>query len=344
MRLTRMPITVLAATVGLVAGLAAAVPAQASANASGDSATALAERIGSAGAYRDKAGRMIVTVTDAEQAAAVTAAGALPRWVDHDRAALQNVVDSLNMQVQTPGASWGTDPVTNRVEVTYDESVSAAELRRITAVTDGFGDKVSVTPTAGRLTTLIDGGHAIYGGSSRCSLGFNVRNSAGTRYFLTAGHCTNIADAWYANSTHTTKLGNRRASSFPGNDYGIVRYTNSSISKPGTVHLYNGSHQDITFAGDPTVGQFAYRSGSTTGRKGGTVQALNQTVCYPQGCVYQMIKTSICAEPGDSGGPLFRGTKAMGLTSGGSGNCTTGGTTYFQRVVEALNRYDVNVY
>ncbi len=39
-------------------------------------------------------------------------------------------------------------------------------------------------------------------------------------------------------------------SSFPGNDYGIVRYTNTGIAKPGTVYLYNGSSRDITSAGN----------------------------------------------------------------------------------------------
>ncbi|MGW9545036.1 trypsin-like serine protease, partial [Streptomyces celluloflavus] len=46
--------------------------------------------------------------------------------------------------------------------------------------------------------------------------------------------------------------------------------------------------------------------------------------------------TTVCAEPGDSGGPLYgsNGT-AYGLTSGGSGNCSSGGTTFFQPVTEA---------
>ena len=52
----------------------------------------------------------------------------------------------------------------------------------------------------------------------------------------------------------------------------------------------------------------------------------------------------MCAEPGDSGGSLFAGTTKLGLTSGGSGNCQTGGTTYFQPVREALSVYGVSVY
>jgi hypothetical protein len=49
-----------------------------------------------------------------------------------------------------------------------------------------------------------------------------------------------------------------------------------------------------------------------------------------------LIQTTVCAEPGDSGGPLYAGSTALGLTSGGSGDCTSGGTTFFQPVTKAL--------
>jgi streptogrisin D len=35
---------------------------------------------------------------------------------------------------------------------------------------------------------------------------------------------------------------------------------------------------------------------------------------------------------------------ALGLTSGGSGNCSSGGTTFFQPVTEPLSVYGVSVY
>lgn len=60
--------------------------------------------------------------------------------------------------------------------------------------------------------------------------------------------------------------------------------------------------------------------------------------------MYGLIRTSVCAEGGDSGDPLYRNTVAYGLTSGGSGNCTWGGTTYFQPVTEVLSQYGVSVY
>ena len=254
------------------------------------------------------------------------------------------VVHALNQSARIPGSAWYVDTATNQVVVSLDQTFTGAKLAKMTAVTSQFGNAVRIERVAGTLTKYIGGGEAIYGGSSRCSLGFNVRNSSGTNYFLTAGHCTNIASTWYADSSHATVLGNRVGSSFPTNDYGIVQYTNTSIAKPGSVYLYNGTYQDITTAADAYVGEAVKRSGSTTGVRSGSVTGLNATVNYSQGTVYGLIKTTVCAEPGDSGGALFDGSKALGLTSGGSGNCSSGGTTYFQPVKEALSVYGVNVY
>jgi len=160
--------------------------------------------------------------------------------------------------------------------------------------------------------------------------------SGTTYYFLTAGHCTNIGATW---TNGSATLGTRAGTSFPGNDYGIVRYTNTTITKSGAV----GS-QDITSAGTPAVNATVYRRGSTTGTHSGRVTALNTTVNYAEGSVSGLIRTTVCAEPGDSGGPLYSGTTALGLTSGGSGNCSSGGVTYFQPVTEPLGVYGVSVF
>lgn len=262
----------------------------------------------------------------------------------YDHGQLIRITAVLKLKVSIPGTAWYIDPARGKVVVLYDSTVRGAKLKLLIRVTIRLGHGVWLERMPGKLTKYISGGHAIYGGNVRCSLGFNVRNSAGTRFFITAGHCTNLAARWYANSAKTIVLGDRAGTSFPGNDYGIVRYTNTSTSKPGNVYLYNGTYQDITRAGNAFVGQQVRRSGSTTGVRSGQVTGLNATVNYPQGTVYQMIRTNVCAQPGDSGGPLFAGTTALGLTSGGSGNCTTGGTTFFQPVPEVLSRYSVNVY
>ncbi|MFJ3902779.1 S1 family peptidase [Streptomyces sp. NPDC090025] len=239
-----------------------------------------------------------------------------------------------------PGTAWNVDPATNRLVVTVDSTVSQAEIATIERRAGANAGALRIERTSGTFRKLISGGDAIYASGWRCSLGFNVKDSAGNYYFLTAGHCTDGAGTWWSNSGRTTVLGTTAGSSFPTNDYGIVRYTNSTVAKSGSV----GS-VDITSAADATVGMSVTRRGSTTGLHSGSVTGLNATVNYGNGdIVYGMIRTNVCAEPGDSGGPLYSGSRAIGLTSGGSGDCTSGGTTFFQPVTEALSAYGVNVF
>ncbi|MGN9892157.1 S1 family peptidase [Micromonospora sp. L31] len=332
----------------LVTGALLGAPAQAApaSPASPDAAAGLADRLGdrAAGTYADASGTMVVAVTDAAAARQVRAAGATPKLVTRGAATLQAATAELERSAKIPGTAWWTDPATNQVVVSVDSTVTGAKLDKVKAAAARTGGAVRIEAEAGVLSTRISGGNAIYaGGGGRCSLGFNVRNSAGTQFFITAGHCTNISASWYSNSAQTSYLGARTGTSFPGNDYGIVQY-NSSVSRPGNVYLYNGSYQDITAAGNAFVGQSVRRSGSTTGLRSGSVTALNATVNYAEGSVSGLIRTNVCAEPGDSGGSLFAGSTALGLTSGGSGNCSSGGTTYFQPVPEVLSRYGVSVY
>lgn len=231
------------------------------------------------------------------------------------------------------GVAWYTDAVTGKVVVTADSTVSAAELSAVRKAAGADADALTVKRTSGVFKPLLSSGDAIYGSGSRCSVGFNVR-SGSQYYLLTAGHCGNAVPTWYTNSSQTTLVGPTVGSSFPGNDYALVRYDNTSLSHPGGFT-----------AGNASVGQRVTRDGSTTGVHSGTVTALNVSVNYQGGgTVRGMIQTNVCAEPGDSGGALYSGTVALGLTSGGSGNCRTGGTTFYQPVTEALGAYGVSIY
>jgi streptogrisin B len=234
-----------------------------------------------------------------------------------------------------PGIAWYVDAAAGRVVVTADSSVSSAEIATLRRAAGRSAGALGITHTAGVFTPLLSGGDAIFGGRFRCSLGFNV-SSGTTFFFLTAGHCGVLADTWFTNAGHTTLIGPTVGASFPGNDYALVRYDNASLSHPG----------GFTVA-DAFVGETVTRDGSTTGVHSGRVTALNVTVRYrghPGGTVSGLIQTTVCAEPGDSGGPLYDGTRALGLTSGGSGDCTVGGTTFFQPVREAANAFGVTIF
>ncbi|WP_229861037.1 S1 family peptidase [Streptomyces litmocidini] len=231
------------------------------------------------------------------------------------------------------GTAWYVDEASGRVVVTADSTVTDAGLAKIRRAAGADAAALRVQRTPGVFKPLLAAGDAIYGGGYRCSLGFNVV-SGSTYYFLTAGHCGNVAKTWYTNSAQSTLIGATTGSSFPGNDYALVRYDNTSLSHSGGYS-----------AADAYVGESVKRTGSTTGTHGGTVTGLNATVHYSSGgTVKGLIQTDVCAEPGDSGGPLYDGTKALGITSGGSGDCRSGGTTFFQPVPEALAAYKVSLY
>lgn len=265
----------------------------------------------------------------AATAAAATPAAAAPR----------PETPHLSAVAQIPGTAWTVDPATGRVTVTLDETVTEQQATGLRERLRGAG--VDLRREPGRLRTLLAGGDAIYGSTARCSLGANAR-SGSTYYLITAGHCTNSSATWWTSSARTIAIGVRTASSFPGNDYGLVRYT-SRLSHPSAVNTYPGLLQ-LLGTGSAYVGQAVCRSGATTGVRCGVVTALNATVNYADGTVTGLIRTNICAENGDSGGPLYTsGGLILGILSGGTGNCTTGGSTYYQPVGEILAVYGLTI-
>ncbi|MFG2146721.1 S1 family peptidase [Streptomyces sp. NPDC048696] len=250
-----------------------------------------------------------------------------------------SAVSDAVLGADVAGTAWHVDPATHTLVVTADAGVTQADIAKIKRQAGTGASAIRVERTDGRISKLLSGGDAIYAPSWRCSLGFNVKKGS-TNYFLTAGHCTQGYPNYYTSSSHATSIGPTVGTSFPGNDYGLVQYTNTSLAHPSAV----GS-QRISSAANPTVGQSVTRRGSTTGIHSGRVTALNATVNYGNGDIVRgLIQTTVCAEPGDSGGPLYAGSTALGLTSGGSGNCTSGGTTFFQPVVKAMSAYGVSLF
>lgn len=249
---------------------------------------------------------------------------------------------ALERSVSFSGVAWGVDTRAGQVLVTVDSSVASAQLASIKATVQRLGGAARLQTVAGKFTLYgVVGGDGIVGTRYRCSLGFNVRNGS-TYYFLTAGHCGKVEATWWARQGGAL-LGSTTSYSFPGKDYALVRYDSSYYPSLDTQGVAGNSN--ISAAANAYVGEHVTRDGDTTGIHSGDVTALNVTVRYQGGGVVRgLIQTTVCAEPGDSGGPLYDGTLAIGLTSGGSGDCKKGGTTFFQPVTAALAAYNVNVY
>ncbi|NHC12977.1 alpha-lytic protease prodomain-containing protein [Motilibacter deserti] len=301
----------------------------------------LADRLGerSAGSYVDEKGALVVTVLDSAAGAQVEATGAEAKLVKLSSGDLEEVTESLNESGQAVGTAWSTDVATNQVVVTVTPDAKGPALDALLEEAREQGEAVRVEHAAEAYDTFVGGGDAIYSNTSRCSLGFNVRQSNGTDAFLTAGHCGPVGTPWYASSSRTPLLGTTATSVFPGpGDYAVVPYAAGAPARPSAA-----GPQTITRVLDAAVGQSACRRGSTTGTHCGSVTGLNATVNYPQGTVTGLVRTNICAEPGDSGGALYAGTAALGLTSGGNGNCTTGGTTFFQPVKPLMAQFGLSI-
>ncbi|GAB2463239.1 hypothetical protein GCM10027063_00610 [Promicromonospora xylanilytica] len=287
---------------------------------------------GYAGAWVDGT-ELFVAVTSAAGAAEVRAAGATAVTVDTsldqlDRLATRAYQAAPEAKVAATYVDVESNSVVMEVAEGAKGSVAAAVARA--GISAGSVSVVEVAETPRTLINVI-GGNAYYIGGSRCSVGFSA-----TGGFVTAGHCGSRG------ATTSQPSGTFQVSSFPGNDYAYVS-VGSDDNPVGAVNNYNGGTVNVAGSSQAAVGATVCRSGSTTGWHCGTIQAFNATVNYAEGSVHGLIRTNVCAEPGDSGGSLLAGTQAQGLTSGGSGNCSSGGTTYFQPVNEALSAANVSL-
>ncbi|MFE0633282.1 S1 family peptidase [Streptomyces sp. NPDC058864] len=310
-------------------------------------AAELAARLGSelgpsiAGAYYDAgSGRLVVNVVAGsgdDAAARAGKAGAATRTVENSAAELSSAARTLRERATIPGTAWAVDPRTNRILVTADRTVTGGTWDTLESTVRSLGSGMArIRKSAGEFKPLVAGGDAIFADGARCSLGFNVVKD-GAPAFLTAGHC-GVAFANWSDSQGGAPIATVRQATFPGDgDFALVTYDDPDTRAASQVNLGDGRALAINGAAEAAVGQEVFRMGSTTGLHGGTVLGLDATVNYPEGTVTGLIQTDVCAEPGDSGGALFtRDGSAIGLTSGGSGDCQVGGETFFQPVTTAL--------
>ncbi|WP_436495137.1 alpha-lytic protease prodomain-containing protein [Actinokineospora sp. HUAS TT18] len=285
-----------------------------------------------AGAWLDSNSILTVAVTDSAKADKVRARGAVAVPAARSEAQLDGLKNKLDGNAKAAPKSvpgWYVDLPSNTVVVlSHAGGEAAAQAWAKSSGVDG----VRVTASTESPKPLIDiiGGNAYTFGSGRCSIGFPVEGG-----FVTAGHCGR------AGTATSNPSGSVVASSFPGNDYAWVRAAAGNTPR-ALVNRYPGT---VPVAGsqEAPVGASVCRSGSTTGWHCGTIQQKNASVTYPEGTITGLTRTNVCAEPGDSGGSWLSGDQAQGVTSGGSGNCTSGGTIYFQPVNEILQVYGLRL-
>ncbi|MFF0727796.1 S1 family peptidase [Streptomyces sp. NPDC004134] len=197
-------------------------------------------------------------------------------------------------------------------------------------------------PAAGAQAQAVRGGDVLYSSTGpSCPVGFNA-GRGGERYALMQGRCADAAGpVWYVDPARTVEVGRTESVNFPGGDFALIRYTNPAFTYPSQVSAGTGAIQ-ITGAAQPSVGRQICHAGRTTGVHCGTVLSLNISVSYPEGVVFGLFSSNVCVEPGDGAGPAYSGGTALGLIVSG-GSCVSGGTTFYQPVVPALQAYGLTL-
>ncbi|MFI6587387.1 S1 family peptidase [Embleya sp. NPDC050493] len=283
----------------------------------------------------------VIATTDRRDVRAIEANGATARVVPHSLADLDRIREALDRSalrrspVDTP--LWYVDVASNKV-VLQSHDTARTRAFVVAAGVDAAGVEIVPSTVQPRALADLRGGDAYnINGNTRCSIGFPItRGTQGG--FVTAGHCGRVGSTTTGNGA---AQGTFQGSSFPGNDYAWVA-TNANWTPQPLVNRYPGT---VPVAGSTQApaGSSICRSGSTTGWHCGTIQQHNTSVTYPQGTVTGVTRTTVCAEPGDSGGSFISGSQAQGVTSGGSGNCSSGGETYHQPVNEILQTYGLTL-
>ncbi|GAA2452731.1 trypsin-like serine protease [Streptomyces glaucus] len=304
---------------------------------------ALGDRFAGAWVRGATSAELTVATTRAADAPVIRAQGARAVVVRTPLAGLRAVKGKLDAAAARAKTSDTpvryVDVPANRVVVQATKRSAADALIRAAGV-QAQGVAVRVSALRPRVLADLVGGDAYHiDGRARCTVGFSVTKGA-QQGFVTAGHCGR-AGARTTGSDRSDQ-GTFRAAVFPGKDMAWVG-VDSGWAATADVRGQGGTRTRITGSAEALVGASICRAGSTTGWRCGTVRQHDTSVSYPEGTVHGLTRTTVCAEPGDSGGPYVWGSQAQGVTSGGTGDCTSGGITFHQPVNPILDDFGLTL-
>jgi streptogrisin C len=295
-----------------------------------------------AGSWFDaKSGTLVAQTTDRAKASGL-GKGVTVRVVSNSRAELDGVKAGIDRFAGKAAPSaingWTVDDKTNSVVVAVNGKKMDAKATSFLTSVKAMHSSIRVIEENDSPRTYADvvGGWPYWiNNAARCSVGFAVYGG-----FVSAGHCGTAGSS--ATDSNGAFLGTFAGSQFPGNDFSYIS-TVAGVNLWGYVEGYNGYWYYVYGSAQVAPGSGICRSGSTTGMWCGTLLDRGWTINYPQGTVYNLTRTNVCAEPGDSGGSWLSANQAQGVTSGGSGNCSSGGTTYYQEINPILATYGLTL-
>lgn len=210
-----------------------------------------------------------------------------------------------------------------------------------------YGDLIVPTSRSSSWRPLI-GGIKIVTDYGTSTLGFAAKTSSGTKGFVVAEHAApSIGSSIYQPTASSANLvGSVTTYSNYAADASWVTYSNVNAK------IYDHD-TDVTKTvksyGDPSVGQYVYKSGIATGRTAGTIT--DKTSVYNNGLGKTLSNQYLVGyrcDYGDSGAPVYvyvtNGVKIVGIHWGGIGTHTSTGfsSSVFSPVSGVHN--DLHVY
>jgi streptogrisin C len=293
------------------------------------------------------------------------------------QASQRRLIEAGDKQLPEGGVRIGIDPSTNSVVVEISSDVGAENLAAARARAAAEPTRVKVVekdPQAfvedAQACTWnserracdppFHGGVEIYGPTT-CTSGFAATgNALGNSFVMTAGHCLSHPGAWWAQTSngYQNELGTQEGYFYGGGngDGGVIRVQNSNWwvkewgwrghvviwGPPSNPAAVQNASNPIYGSASSYVGEYVCHSGRSSGSSCGTVTQLNFKTTYGDGTrVEHMTRVNgACAEPGDSGGPVYAGNTALGVWSGGQGACAENNYT---EVHEIESIYGVHV-
>lgn len=201
-----------------------------------------------------------------------------------------------------PNYQWRTDPAS---KVLAGKPFADGVLHRVPGSWfDAQRANPAAQQAAARGRALYGAGAPIYVGQfGMCTVAAVGTDGAGRKVALTAGHCGNIGDPVVASDSFAAGPTGRIARKNGALDYAVIELgprADLTASYNGTtIHSTGGA----THTGD-TLCKNGYASGVTCGVTWFSDGVRNQS--------------QVCAMAGDSGAPLYSGTRLVGLINGSS--------------------------
>lgn len=237
-------------------------------------------------------------------------------------AALQRAQQSLQ-QLLGPDSKIAleVDPVDEKVRVFLPNPERArALLSRLNIPQDRV--EILQAPEFYRVAATVRGGDSISTANEIGTLGFNVRNAAGTRGVLTAAHfgeCTGVSSGCTKNAAATgpsnVSLVHQGQVNAGSDDYEWRTASGHTFSNT----MFYGQNMAITAVADPStfpIGTTVCKYGRTTGYTCGTIQGNASTTYNGSPGTYIRVARNgggDMVRAGDSGGPVFGANTAYGI-------------------------------